>query len=212
MGIPGFASIFKRSRPVEFVSGAAGEVGLAMPAHQAGDLIVLCANEENDGFTAPPAEITPPAGWNTIGNRSQVGSNTSTHCGTRATLFTKIATSNVETLAGFPATMQPTVVIYRHAKIGAFAFASAISGTPNTYPALTLQRKKSRIVAFFLSPAAVLSLSSLPGFTTLASYDTHMRQRAYTPDAGEVDTFTGASQTNGGGSPWITASVEIKRK
>ena len=108
-------------------SASAQATTIAIPSHQAGDIIVISANRNN---TTPP---TVPAGWIT-----QVSTGAS---GTGNSIGWRMATSNGETSGTWANATSLHVAVYRGSAgilaISAAAGGQAATSTSVSYPALT---------------------------------------------------------------------------
>lgn len=116
---------------IEYVGGAyAASTSIAsVPAHQAGDLLIVMAAKRGSS-TVP----TVPGGWSTMYSGYQTSGSSYAAC----SLVAKVATSSSETVTGFTNAESVTLVIYRGvAFIGAKWDRGYANSSTITYPALT---------------------------------------------------------------------------
>lgn len=168
----------------------------SMPAHQAGDLLVMFAYRNNSS-----SSISSPTGWSAITSSAANTNN--------ALVGTKVATSSSETSGTWSNATELNLHVYRGAtRIGASDIASG-SGTTVTYPALTLQASNgsSIVAAFGGHRSANTSIATPPTGTTLRSSTS---RTAVFDTNGGVSSWTSRNVTVGGtASGWASVVVEI---
>lgn len=115
---------------VSFVGATSAEAtSLTLPAHQAGDLIVIYAR----GLSGAPTPPTLPSGWVQI-QRFSLSTNSVSVCW-------KIASSSAETSGTWTNAEQLMALVYRHTTnylgLGLSAASSGTNATSIIYPTLT---------------------------------------------------------------------------
>lgn len=121
--------------PISYISGnsISGTTTLTLPAHQAGDVILMFAYRV--GSTTAP---TVPAGWTTISTGSGGGGSSNA-----SAVAYKVAASSSETSGTWTGAGHLIATVYRgcqqSAPIGGNGVATG-SGTVITYPAVTMSR------------------------------------------------------------------------
>lgn len=196
---------------VSFVGSASAEAtSLTLPAHQAGDLIILCAAR-----TATTPAVAMPAGWTAITYRAG------------ATLQTiaawKIATSAAETSGTWTNAGLLAVGVWRHTTRvlvrNGMSRVDNVASTSITFPALLnetqntgLMTNPSWVCAFALSasnaldfevaPTGMTNRTSIAGASTgeLALHDTN----------GTTTSWAGATRTASGSAQYHTIIISIE--
>lgn len=159
-------------------AGRATATSVTIPAHQAGDLLIIVAIKWGSGSPTP----TVPSGWTTA------HTSTSTY---RRVVGWKIAASSSEVSGTWTSAADLWVMVWRDATIGAVASAA---GTLTATPALTLTTPPAHVVA--LGTAAASGTASLPaGMTSLwTSGGTYSARIAWT--ASPVSSWAATSISN----------------
>jgi hypothetical protein len=188
-------------KTISYVGGASGTNTATMPAHQAGDLIIVQAFR--DGSTTLPTAVS---GW------TQISDGTGTTCCSRVAY--KIAASGSEVVGTWTNATSVTVTIYRNAVgIGGFAAQSGTSGTI-TYPAITMQRTNgtSWVAAVAGHRSINVALETPPtGMTNRITVVDATDEAAAHDTNGGVSSWSSTGVTGGGtSSGWRTVVVELR--
>lgn len=191
---------------ISFIGQATGTNTATMPAHQAGDLILVFAYN-GAAATAP----TLASGFTSISNSA---ANTNGH-----RLAYKVAASNAETVGTWTNASDVLVLVYRgcltSGPIGGNATATNASATV-AYPSVTMQvtNGSSWVAAFAGYRSQTSSLETPPtGFTNRSD---HVNSSSDCEAAGHdtnggVSSYAGSSASVGGsGFRYRTVSVELK--
>lgn len=188
------------TRPSAPISNEAATV--TIPAHQAGDLIIIWAFR--DGSTTNP---TVAAGYTTI---------TVTTDGTTCSISMgwKIAASNAETSGTWTNATSTAAFVFRGASGVSTNFSTATTGATQTWNAVTLTGKKSWLVGFVGHRSTdTTSLTTPPtGFINLTStLGATCDVAVHCTEGPVLDSYVTNNTTSGGtDSGAITAIVEIK--
>jgi len=188
-------------KTISYVGGASGTNTATMPAHQAGDIIILQAFR--DGSTTLPTSV---GGWN------QISDGTGTTCCSRVAY--KIAASGSEVVGTWTNATSVTVAVYRNAVgIGGFAAQSGTAGTI-TYPAITMQRTNgtSWVAAVAGHRSINVALETPPtGMTNRVTVVDATDEAASHDTNGGVSSWSSTGVTGGGtASGWRTVVVELR--
>lgn len=193
---------------IRFIGAATGTTSAAIPAHQAGDLILAFAFR--DGSTTLP---TLPAGedWATV--LAPAGANTAS-----MRLAAKIADGSAENTGTFTSATSLVVLVYRPRPgyalaVGASASATA-SSTTISIPALALQDTggTSWVAGFAGHRSINTSLETAPtGMAARASVlDATDEAAAYDSNGGSSAWTLKTRNVGGTASGWFGAAVEIR--
>jgi hypothetical protein len=176
-----------------------GAASLTLPAHQAGDLIVICATRTS---STPP---TVPEGWTTVD--ASGANNSSSSLG-------YLVASDGSTVSGTwtNATMMMAHVYRGHNGIGGNAVANNVNTAALTYPAVTMVvgDGSSWVAAFAgqrldnpdlsAAPTGMTNRTAIAATRSCASHDTN----------GGVTAWTAQTVATTSLSAWQTQTVEIK--
>jgi hypothetical protein len=174
-------------------SAAAATASVVLPAHQAGDLIIVFAARSAGG--SPETVPSLPAGWTSIGTSQR------NFWATRVGY--KMAASGAETSGTWTNATRITSLVYRGANptapIGATATAGNTTGSVVTYPALTLTDSTT--------PPWVVGVAGHRTADDLQNPPAGMMNRAWNGSGfpGQV----AAQDTNGGVSSWTAQTVTV---
>lgn len=179
---------------------ATGTNTATMPAHVAGDLILVFSFR--DGSSAAPV---PPGGYTTLGTAAN------STCG--HILVYKIAASSGETVGTFTSGTSTIVAVIRgHAGPGTVAIGQNV-GTSIEYPtcALTETNGTSWAFGFAATRAIDTAITTAPsGMTNRTSVSDATDQAAMHDTNGGVTSYTGASAAVGGTSAaWKSFTLEV---
>lgn len=186
---------------IKFISSGTGTNSIGtMPAHQAGDLLVVFAYR--DGNTTAPSLVS---GWTSL---HSAGANSNS-----ARVAYRVATSSSMTSGTWTNASSVICLVYRNATPGAVDVGGAVSTTV-TYPALTLGVSDgSSWVACFAGHRSVnTALETPPTGTTLRATVVDATDEAAAFDTGGgVTSWTSKAVSVGGtSSGWRAYSLEIK--
>lgn len=188
---------------ISYIGSASNEAAtITIPAHQAGDLIIIWAWREN--VTNP----TIPANWTNITNTTD-GTTCSISMGWR------IATTAAETSGTWTNATSTACHVYRGAADVGPNFSTATTGATQTWNALNVAGQGSWLAGFIghrsidtttltTPPTSMTNLTSTLGATSdVASHDT---QAIFSGEYATNNTTSGG--TNSGA---ITAIIEIRQ-
>ena len=193
---------------VSFVGAASAEAtSLTLPAHQAGDLIVMYAR----GLSAAPTPPTLPSGWLQI-QRFSLSLNSVALCW-------KIASNNAEVSGTWTNAQQLMAVVYRHSTnyigLGLSTSTNGTNATSISYPALVAFPDSGWVVGvgsgrndsfldtdFDLPPAGMTNRHAAFGatyFFEIVAHDTNAN----------VASWAGATRTNNQPIRYATITAPI---
>lgn len=207
MIIPGMPVLSGAKFPdIEFVGGGGADADtVTIPAHQAGDMIIIVAGRYN-------AAIAPslPAGW------TEIISDTVTAGGFNYgyRVGYKFAMSSSETSGTWTNAIRMAVAVYRNAvSIGNIATSkSPVSTSRITWPALSLDSPPGLVLGFAVHGTASGSGSPPEGYT-FRGLAPSASSRAIIMDTGgpvpSVPSVMSPSTTN---VTWLTSTVELKNR
>ena len=204
---------------VSFVSSAAAEsTSLTLPAHQAGDTILMFALRDSN------APVTTPEGWIALGNNAGLNSD-------NLTIGFKIA-SDASTVSGTWTDSDFLVsVVYRddaNYLIPSYRNGSRSTNGGTNSPSFPqkyykdwittaksnsdrMQCDLSVVVGVVSSPSSSVDLSPPPsGMTNRIDVSGASSHRIAVHDTGSpVDIWTVTTTTLAGATPWITSVIEL---
>ena len=194
---------------ISFVGGnAVAGTSIAIPTHQAGDLIVIFAYERSAGAVPTPTPPVLGAGFTNIGSSDSGSSNAST-------FGYRVATDGSTTSGTWTNATNLIVQVYRGVNastpVGATANGGASSGTV-TYPALSLTNTSgtSWVAGFAGSRSSNTTIENPPsGMTNKTTYgDATSEVSGHDTNSG-VSSWSNTDVTIGGSSAWKSRTLEI---
>ena len=196
----GTAPGYQAAGSITYVGQASGVDSAALPAHQAGDLILAFAFN-NASTTAP----TLPSGWTDIGVQSGAA------CYGR--LSYKVASKNSETTGTWTAATTVIFLIYRGVDVkNITGLESALGGTATsvTYQASGFWKGLSRVVAFVGHRSADTSIETPPTGLSLV-VDANDEAAAFHSTVDNYGDWPSTSVEVGGtASGWITFVLRLR--
>lgn len=206
MIIPGMPVLSGAKFPdIQFVSGGGSDADtVTIPAHQAGDMIIIVAGRYN-AATAPSL----PAGWTEI--ISDTVSAGGLNYGYR--IGYKFAVSGSETSGTWTNATRMAVAVYRNAvSIGNIATSKATVSSRITWPALSLDSPPGLVLGFAAHGSAAGSGSPPAGYT-LRGIAPSASSRAVIMDTnGPVPSVSSAMSPSTTNTTWLTSTVELKNR
>jgi len=183
------------AKSVEFLGIASGTTSATLPAHKAGDLLVVVA--VNPTSTTIPSL---PAGWTSIQSGSRV--SVAVRVGFR------IATSDSETTGTWTNASSVIAAVYRNAAIGASAITNNASTTIN-WPALTLQVTDGS--SWVSGGAVVIDAQAYSSVVPSGRMDRLRSEDAVLWDSNSgIASYAGETSTQAVAMDYVTVVFEIK--
>lgn len=206
MIIPGMPVLSGAKFPdVEFVSGGGADAAtVAIPTHQAGDMIIIVAGRY-DAATAPSL----PAGWTEIVSDTVSAGGFS--LGYRVGY--KFATAGSETSGTWTNATRMAVAVYRNAvSIGNIAASKATDSSRITWPALSLDSPPGLVLGFAAHAAAAGSGSPPAGYTFRGMAPSSSARAIIMDTGGPVPSVSLALSPSTANTTWLTSTVELKNR
>lgn len=204
MIIPGMPVLSGAKFPdIEFVGGDGADANtVTIPAHQAGDMIIIVAGRYN-------AAIAPslPAGWvEILSDTVSAGLNLGYRVGY------KFATSGSETSGTWTDATRMAVSVYRNAvSIGNIATSKAATSRI-TWPALSLDSPPGLVLGFAAHGTAAGSGSPPAGYTFRGIAPSSTARAIIMDTDGLVPGVSLAMSPSITNTTWLTSTVELKNR
>lgn len=191
-----------RSPSVVFV-GASGAMAnnVALPSHQAGDLIVVSAFRVNGGTTLP----TTPGGWTDITSRARGVATAVT-----IKVAYKFAASGSEVSGTWTNATGIQVAVYRNvASVGLNPTNNSGGTSLMTWPAMTVNNPNGRswVVAVGIHVSAGITIT--PPSCSVRFSNTTTDSFSISDTNGVVSEWASRDYTSGSAESWLTASFEL---
>lgn len=203
MIIPGMPVLSGAKFPgIEFVGGGGADADtVTIPAHQAGDMIIIVAGRYN-------ASIAPslPAGWVEI-----LSDTVSTGLNLGYRIGYKFAASGSETSGTWTNATRMAVAVYRNAvSIGNIATSKATVSSRITWPALSLDSPPGLVLGFAAHGSAAGSGSPPAGYTLRGAAPSPTARAVIMDTNGPVPSVSLAMSPSTSDTTWLTSTVELK--